>query len=47
MNRIEMNYTFKYDPQQKWGTVINDTYPLDYVDHFYISVKPWYVDNTA
>ena len=35
-----MNYTFKFDPQQKWGTVVNDSYPLDYEDHFYISVAP-------
>jgi hypothetical protein len=37
---IAMNYTFKYDPQQRWGTVINDSLPLDYEDHFYISVAP-------
>lgn len=46
LNRIEMNYTFKLDPQQEWDTVIDDSYPIDYVDHFYVSIKPLSVEQT-
>ena len=42
-----MNYTFKFDPQQEWGSVVSDSYPIDYADHFYVSVKPWAVDGSA
>jgi hypothetical protein len=41
-----MNYTFKFDPQQEWGSVVNESYPLDYEDHFYVSIKPWSVEMT-
>ena len=27
--------------------MVNDSYPIDYADHLYVSIKPWFVDGTA
>ena len=41
--KVVLNTTYKFDPQQEWGTapnVRNGSNPIDYGDHFYISVRP-------